>query len=216
MECHTMRYQLTRLGDRSKLLEIVRSQTEGVIDIGGVGNGWAGPSVTHVVDLAAQEGEGVFVGNISLPYVWDQVKSYVATHGKFGYAIATHVLEDISNPKLVCDMLGLIAKRGVLAFPSKYKEMIRQEGPYWGSNYRGYIHHRWIFNIEDGELVAYPKLGFLENDPAYDALGNKLRIDNEELQIEWEGGIDLKIVYGDLLGTSVATVKENYRKLLED
>jgi FkbM family methyltransferase len=197
------------LGSRADYLTVIEKQKHGVIDIGGVGNKWAGDRVTHTVDINGVESDNVFVGNISLPHVWKKVLDYVDKNGLFDYSIATHVLEDVGNPKLVCEMLGAISKRGLLAFPSKYKELIRQEGPY-----RGYIHHRWIFNVEDNQLVAYPKLGFLEHDTVFDELARKNQFGNEELQIEWLGKIDLKIVNDDFLGPNVESVKQYYRKLL--
>ncbi len=42
--------------------------------------------------------------------------------GKFDYAISTHILEDVTNPVVLLEMLPRIAKRGLIATPSKFVE----------------------------------------------------------------------------------------------
>ena len=152
-----------------------------------------------------------FKGNISFPSTWLNILSYVEKNGKFDCCYISHTLEDISNPKMVCNFLGLIADRGFIAIPSKYVECKRL-----GLPYRGYIHHRWIFNIENNVFKAYPKQNFLEYESHLDEIADKHKTENAELQIFWENEVDLKIVNDDFLGPSVDSVKEYYKDLHVD
>lgn len=149
-----------------------------------------------------------FKGNISLASVWMNILSYVQKNGKFDYCYISHTLEDISNPKLVCNMMGMVAKKGFIAVPSKYTECKRHN-----EKYRGYIHHRWIYNIENKVLKGYPKQNFLEYENHLDEIANKHNKNNAELQIFWEDDVDLKIVNDDFLGPSVDAVIGYYKNL---
>lgn len=149
-----------------------------------------------------------FTGNISLPSTWFNILSYVEKNGKFDCCYISHTLEDISNPKMVCNFLGLVANRGFIAIPSKYIECKRLN-----NLYRGYIHHRWIYNIENNIFKAYPKQNFLEYEKHLDDLAQKHNVNNAELQIFWENEIDLKIINDDFLGPSVNAVINYYKNL---
>ena len=122
-----------------------------VLDVGASKDLWAREFVTAVVDICdPAENKIWFQGNMSLPWVWTNVQEHVKVHGKFDFAICTHTLEDIGNPKMVCDLLGSVAKEGYIAIPSKFMECQRHEG-----KYRGWVHHRWIFDYDDG-FIGYP------------------------------------------------------------
>lgn len=149
-----------------------------------------------------------FKGNISLFTTWFPILDYVKKHGKFDFCYLSHTLEDISNPKLVCNLLGDIAKRGFIAVPSKYTECKRLN-----NLYRGYIHHRWIYNIENNIFKAYPKQNFLEYEKHLDDLAQKHNVNNAELQIFWENEIDLKIINDDFLGPTIDAVINYYKNL---
>jgi hypothetical protein len=149
-----------------------------------------------------------FKGNISLFSTWQSILSYVDQNGKFDCCYISHTLEDISNPKMVCNILGSIADRGFIAIPSKYAECKRREGLY-----RGYIHHRWIFNMENNVFKAYPKQNFIEHETHLDKIANNYIKENAELQIFWENEIDLKIVNDDFLGPTIDSVKKYYKDL---
>lgn len=149
-----------------------------------------------------------FKGNISLASVWTNILSYVEKNGKFDCCYISHTLEDISNPKLVCNMIGLVAKKGFIAIPSKHSECKRHGYPY-----RGYIHHRWIFNIENGIFKAYPKQNFLEYENHLDKIVDNYNKNNAELQIFWEDSINLQLVNDDFLGPNTDSVIEYYKNL---
>jgi FkbM family methyltransferase len=198
----------TFIGDRTGQLQELTTKAS-VIDIGGQPEtSWAKDHATHYVDINLQDSANTFSGSLSLPSVWEKVLAYVKVNGKFDYSVCTHVLEDISNPKLVCDRLGQISKRGFIAVPSKHAEFRRMEGPW-----RGFIHHRWVFNIEGGRLVAYPKLGFLEN-LTYDTISSRFNYgSNSELQVFWSDQVDLSLVNNDYLGPDVESVRGYYSRL---
>jgi hypothetical protein len=109
-------------------------------------------------------------------------------------------------------MFSKIAKEGFIAVPSKYWELIRHEG-----NWRGFIHHRWVFDIRDGEFFGYPKQSFLENCHYIESWAKKNRntVDNVELQFFWKDEIKLQVVNNDLLGPTAGHVVEYYKNLVE-
>jgi hypothetical protein len=122
-----------------------------VIDIGGgVLNNWATPYVDAMIDFNYINTDVIIDKNIKIfnfditdHTKYNDLLRYVAINGKFDFSICTHVLEDIINPVFVCKQMSMIANEGYVSFPSKYKEFYRFEGPY-----RGYIHHRWIFDVD--------------------------------------------------------------------
>ena len=97
-------------------------------------------------------------------------------------------------------MFNAIAKSGYIATPSKYREL-----SYWecdlnnptrnGHRMRwlGYIHHRWIFDIINGEYTAFPKLNFIDACPFLKDIGDS-KDEVCELNLYWEDSIDLKIM----------------------
>ena len=106
--------------------------------------------------------------DITNPDLWIDVLKFVEENGKFDFAICTHTLEDIMNPGFVSNQISKIAKEGYIAVPSKFRELSRNiDGPY-----RGYIHHRYIFNIENEVFVAYPKINLIEFDSDFDRIAN--------------------------------------------
>lgn len=183
-----------------------------LIDVGATANPWTKDYVTHVVDIetAAAPNTKHFCGNISDVKVWDEVLAYVKDCGKFDFLVCTHTLEDISAAVMVCGMFSKIAKQGFIAIPSKYQELARHEGPW-----RGYIHHRWIYDVVNGKFIGYPKQPFLEHISEVDEWVNKnSHINREELQFFWKGEIALDVINGDLLGPTVGHVMQYYKQLV--
>ena len=75
--------------------------------------------------------------------------------------------------------------------------------------YRGYIHHRWIFDMEDDTLKIFPKL------PAIEVMdGIDLTPQNTELSFYWEDDIPYKMFQDDWLGPNPWDLINNYRKEL--
>lgn len=192
-----------------------RPELEGrTIDIGGA-NSFGHGKLDAIIDIRVPQAAAnkIFVGDIDQPYIWDEVLDYTVKNGKWDYAICTHTLEDINNPLYACRMIELIANKGIIVVPSKYRELSRFSDPH----FRGYIHHRWIYDVRDNELIALPKINFIEHpyfDPAGDLLPGK-----DELVVEWEGSIDLKYLndgmpYGTEILSGDEHIKQLYKQLL--
>lgn len=152
-----------------------------------------------------------FQGNISHFALWAQIKNHTEKYGKFDFAFVSHTLEDITNPFLVCNMLGDIAHEGIISCPSKYMECVKHK-----FGFRGFMHHRWIFNIENNRLVGYPKLNFIDHVNFFDEISNLYTPSNAELQIFWKNDINLQIVNNDFLGPTELDTLENYKNLLNN
>jgi len=204
------------VGNRTNLLENIKKlRSNGkftVIDVGGSTVGWSHEVVDAICDIqSCSTNILVFKININLPNEWKEVDEYVKEHGKFDFSICTHTLEDISNPKFVCSKLSEISKSGFIAVPSKYIELARFEDSRF--KWRGFIHHRWIFTIEDNKFVGYPKISYLEYNPVFDTIAST---DNniKDLSFYWEDSVDVSIINNDYLGPSSEAVKGYYLNLL--
>jgi len=149
------------LNDKSEVLNYLKDKNyKRVLDIGASANGWSSEYLTHYVDIIEWKDSKAkgFLGNICSLKTWESVLEDVEKNGKFDFVICSHTLEDISSPMMVSEIINKIGKGGYVAIPSKMQELSRWVVGPW----LGYIHHRWIFNIEDSKLVAYPKLNFIE------------------------------------------------------
>ena len=203
-------------GDRSSILSMIEERKRmgkfSVIDIGGSMVGWSCNHVDAIVDFNdpppfINPNILHFKCDITHPDSYTELTSYVEKNGKFDFCICTHVLEDIMNPGFVCEKMSLLSHSGYIAFPSKFRELARFEG-----EYRGYIHHRWIFAIECGRLVGYPKISYIET-----ALFNSVADLSEnlcDLSFFWNKSISVDYVNSNFLGPDVASVKRYYARLL--
>ncbi len=185
-----------------------------IIDIGGA-NSFAHGMLDALIDIRQPQASAkhVFVGDIDRPEVWDDVLQHAVDHGKWDYAICTHTLEDINNPVYAASRIELIANAGLIIIPSKFRELSRFSG-----SFRGFIHHRWIFDVVDGALTAFPKINFIE-DSYFDSMASRLP-GQDELVIEWEGKIDMKMLNDGMpYGTSELSgedhIKHLYRSLCD-
>lgn len=196
-------YKYSNTGDRSEVLEKIKGLK--VIDIGGA-TSFADGHLSAIVDFNEPKAysEYFFRGNINMPDVWEDVDEHFKYTGKWDFAICTHTLEDISNPLLVCQQMEKIAKAGYIVVPSKYIELA-----YLGNRFRGFIHHRWIFDIIDGKFTGFPKLNLIE-----DSRFNLVHGEESELVIFWEGEIGMEIINNDWLGPDNASVESYYDKLI--
>jgi hypothetical protein len=141
-----------------------------VIDIGAGANPWAIDWITHVVDSFVDPKDITNVSNNSIevfkvdiddPREWNVVLDDVEKNGKFDFVICTHTLEDVNNPKISCEMINRIGKAGFISMPSKYTELcIFEYKNGFNIPYRGYHHHRWIYQIKNNVLVGFPKMNF--------------------------------------------------------
>ena len=188
-----------------------------VIDIGGAMHHWLEPKPYACADIQKSNCELNFVGDLSMPTIWNDLIAHVAGHGKFDYAICTHVLEDVRNPPMILESLPAIACEGFISMPSKHAELGKGECDADETRaqmgireaYRGYIHHRWIFDMEDDTLKIFPKL------PAIEVMdGIDLTPQNTELSFYWEDDIPYKMFQDDWLGPNPWDLINNYRKEL--
>lgn len=205
-------FQYRTLGDRNEVLSLLKSNPKNrVLDVGYSANTWSSEFVTHYVDIrpSGDNSKVAFEGDINFPQVWEAIESDVLKNGLFDYCICSHTLEDIINPVYVASKIKKLCKSGFIAVPSKFTEMKVMEG-----NYRGYIHHRYIYNVENGKMVGYPKLSFIENDRRFDCLAEQCKLENSELQLFWNDDFELKIINDNYMGPNVSSVLSYYNDLL--
>lgn len=201
---------------QTQLIEWIKNEKQKnpsftVVDIGGSMSGWSHEVVDAIIDINPIESGLFFKVNLNRYQDWDIVREYVTKQGKFSFAICSHTLEDIANPMLVLDMLSEIANSGYIAVPSKYREMSFVEG-----SFRGYLHHRWIFDVLDKQpytFVGYPKLSFLEYEKDLHTLAISSS-DVEQLSFQWETTIEYNIINNDFLGPTSGHVRQYYKRLL--
>lgn len=200
-------------GDRQNVINYLKDNKKTrVLDIGYSANSWDTEYVTHYVDVIKSDETKIgFLGDINFPYIWEEVAKDVEVNGKFDFCICSHTLEDIINPLYVSQMINKFCLSGFIAVPSKFIEMTK-----WiDGQYRGYIHHRYIFNYENDKLVGYPKLNFIEYDIRFNTLANQLTPDNRELQFFWKDKFDLEIINANYMGPNVNAVLNYYNSLLK-
>lgn len=204
-------------GDRSELINyILKKKAEGifrVIDVGGSVNGWSSPYVDAVIDFNDLDINNTnikhFKCDITHPDSYLEILKYVEENGKFDFCICTHTLEDIMNPVYVCEQICKIANEGYISFPSKFRELSRFEG----GNYRGYIHHRWIFKVRGGsKIIAFPKINLIENNLLFDKIAN-MSEDLKDLSFYWRENIEMEYVNNNYLGPNPAAVINYYNDL---
>jgi hypothetical protein len=192
-------------------LKADRGEKFSLIDVGASHNPFSKEFLTHTFDILPTSFEGVhgFVGNMNKYEDWKPLLDYVEQHGKFTFVNCTHTIEDLANPMLVLDMLPRIAEQGFIAVPSKYNELQRREG-----NFRGTMHHRWIFNNENGRLIAYPKVPTVDHMTFYPLEFLIEKRAELELRMFWINEIDYGIANDDYLGPTAEAIYDIYRKLL--
>lgn len=180
-----------------------------VVDIGGVaGGGWT----KDIVDMTIDKNTSTSLTSLQIDVCdytqWSAVLKDVATNGMYDYAICTHTLEDLYNPFVTLDFLPKIAKAGVITMPSITTELSIIEN----SNWIGYIHHRWIFDVVDNTMLVIPKLPVLNSISK-----NKIAFapSSEEIIYEWDGNIPYKIFMDNYLGPTANTVIAEYQQVID-
>jgi hypothetical protein len=201
--------------DRAEVCEYLsQKKFTRVIDLGACAASWSSPFITHYADVMQHENSSLisFLGSICSYDIWNKILDDVDKNGKYDFAICTHTLEDISSPGLVCEMLPKIAKEGYIAVPSKFIEMRKHEGPYFG-----WIHHRWLFNKEGNDFVAYPKLPFVEYTDTASRIFRGRDIERSvDLSFFWSDSFEMKIANNDYMGPDVPSVVRYFGGLTED
>jgi hypothetical protein len=208
-------FKYVKRHDRTEVIEYLSEKNfTRVIDLGACAASWSTSYITHYADVQRHSNSNLhgFVGSICTFNVWEEILKDVEQHGKYDFVICSHTLEDISSPQLVCEMMPKIANEGFIAVPCKYSELKKHEGSYYG-----YIHHRWIFNKEGNEFVAYPKLNFIE----YSDITNKLFTgrdveDSLEISFFWKDTFKMKVINGDYMGPNISSVIGYFNGLCTD
>jgi hypothetical protein len=209
-------YGPIELGRHQIRQEIIKAKTATtaecrVIDLGAVaGQGWASDLTDLVIDINANPLDSRALAlDICDPETWDQLFDLVEKQGLFDYAICTHTLEDLYDPIMALRYLPKIAKAGAISMPSLQTELCREDDP----RFLGYIHHRWLFDQEDGQMLLAPKLTCLEsimNPPT------KYNPQHQEILYRWQGSIPYKMFMNNYLGPDTNTVMNTFRQFIKD
>ena len=207
---------------RPEILDhITESKVKTILDIGGSWNCWLGDRVTHMFDLHDPNTiKGMttnsnkikwFGGNINDYESWQHIFDYVDQYGKFDFCNCTHTLEDLAYPEAALKYMPRVAKAGFIAVPSKYWELDRRQ------LFRGGVHHRWIFDHSNNQLVMYPKINLIEYMTLF-KLDTTLQLlkehGNTELRLLWQDDIDFTIANNDYLGPTFEHVVNLYEALV--
>jgi len=201
-------------GDRNDILDYIYKQKKPftVVDVGGSMGGWSSPVVDCIIDFNDPINNSEilhFKCDITNPSSWLEILNYVEKNGKFDFCICSHTLEDIMNPVFVCEQICKISKEGYIAVPSKYKELYRFETNH---KYRGYIHHRWIFNIENNKFIGYPKINYLDSNNIFDGIANNSE-NIQDLSFYWKDNIEIEYINNNYLGPNLNSVIDYYNGL---
>jgi hypothetical protein len=79
--------------------------------------------------------------------------------GRFDFTVCSHTLEDVRDPLYVCGELIRVSKAGYIEVPSRLEEQSYGfQGP-WA----GWGHHRWLVDLDDGELTFVFKHHVIHN-----------------------------------------------------
>ena len=182
-----------------------------VIDVGAAANPWSAAVLSATFDINDCALAPIqFTGDLNDARSWTSVLRHVSRHGRFSYAICSHTLQDLAYPAMTLEMLPLIAEAGYIAVPSRYLESVKPEGPY-----RGFIHHRWVLDGVDGQLVLAPKIGLVEHLALEGEGGWSGAPDRFEFQLTWRGAIDFQPLNGDYLGPTRDHVIGYYTQFLD-
>jgi len=173
------------------------SEDDVVLDIGG----WIMPfnRANYVIDIMPYETRGEFgsTGGDKEYFTretWLQRDICSREPFPFGdkeidYVICSQTLEDVRDPIFVCSEMDRIAKRGYIEVPSRIAETALG---IQSRRYAGYYHHRWLIEIDDNEIVFFPKLHLIYASWRYlvpSIIGENLK-EREKIQyMFWEGDL---------------------------
>jgi hypothetical protein len=177
-----------------------------VVDIGGSKFGWTRGIADVIVDLAESDSEHSLSFDLSRAPNWVKLFNYVEHHGPFDLCICTHTLEDLYNPIPALEFMPKIATEGFVTTPSIRTELSHIEK----KSHLGYIHHRWLFDQNDSELVLATKLGFLEN--SFPAQTWQDHCSN--IMYHWRDSLPYSILSNGLLGPDAQSVVEQYKEFI--
>ena len=232
------------MGDRRVLYYLEQKGFYRCIDFGGVQRPWASKHVTTYVDLVSpKEWEKRYPGMYDdHPEIWESrliqadcenldtwalLADEVEQNGRFDFAISTHMVEHLMNPKAFFEMLPMVARQGYIGVPNKIFELgcgreFTEEGIErlgLTGTYRGAFPHRWISTIKDNVLWLFPKLGVLEyvNLGFEDTLKHYEPLEWGQLGFFWEDDIPVRLVTDADIGfPNPQAAIDFYRKELRD
>lgn len=159
-----------------------------VLLIGGGPPGW--PEDLRDATLGGPAGE--YAGDLSDPDTYRTLLAQVARGGRFDYAVAPHVLQTLARPSVLLERLPLIAEAGWITTPSRYLEVLKIEGAH-----RGFAHHRWGVDNDQGVLVLAPKTPLVERMTFPGEAQWRQATDRFELQVGWRGGLRYEVLAGE-------------------
>lgn len=198
---------------RQSIIDFVKNQKGrnkkfSVIDIGGGANGWTKNIADFIVDINIADSAHSMHFDICEDSQWDKLLKHVGIYGLFDYCICTHTLEDIYNPFPALINFSKIAKSGTITMPSIYAELSHIESFSW----RGNIHHRWIYEFDNNEILVIPKIGLIEN------LVDKVNLNSgiTEIRFDWSEEISYKNFMSNYLGPDVKSVILNFENLFKE
>jgi len=211
-------------GRRDDVIEYITNMKNNgkftVVDVGGSMVGWSANHIDALIDFNdfpqnIETRIKHFKCDITHPDSWDSILKYVKDNGKFDFCICTHTLEDVMNPVYVSEQISKIANEGYIAFPSKHRELSRFEFGYKLGIYcyRGYIHHRWIFDIKDNVCIGYPKINYIDFVHIFDKVAD-MDENKSDLSFYWKDSIDMIYINNNFLGPNVEAVISYYNNLL--
>lgn len=172
--------------------------TDVVLDIGG----WARPfnRANYVIDAEPYATRGYY--GAALPAQgptrehftedrWIQRDICDKTPFPFGdkeidFVVCSHTLEDVRDPLWVCSEMVRVAKRGYIEVPSRLAETCRGVEP----GQVGWTHHRWLVDIEPGQVRFLMKYHMLHSHWRYSFPASYLRglpADRRVQWLDWEG-----------------------------
>ena len=178
-----------------------------VIDLGGTVAGWTHEVVDTVVDINSENNEKNISADLCNHHDWHKLLNHIEKNGMYDYAICSHTLEDLYDPIMALKWFPKIARAGMITMPSIRTELSRLEYPWLG-----YLHHRWIFDQEDGKMFIIPKLGLLEHIVPGMQFNNNVF----EILYEWENDIPFKLFMNNYLGPTDQVTLDAYLKLINN
>ena len=177
-----------------------------VIDVGGGVTSWTKDVADMVADINVQATERSIPIDVCNESDWQRLMAYAARHGKFNYAICTHTLEDVYNPFPALKYLPQIAHAGVIITPSLQAELSYVENVHW----KGYIHHRWIFESDDNHILLVPKISLIENLVDF----VEFNPHKSEIRFDWNKDINFKVFMDNYLGPNAKAIVDQYTQLI--
>ena len=203
-----------------------------VIDLGGASNPWADEVVDVYVDLFDLPGKNIIKGNILDEKTWQEIEK-----NKFDFCICTHVLEDIRSPDFVINKINKNFRSGYISMPCKHTELSWVDT----DKFIGYHHHRWIFTLRNGKLLAVAKFpalqllnkkrkyGFMEkiknkllqkplikNYIDINWIDTKINKKNNDLAFIFKNGFEFEYIDGDYAGKGIDELLSLYQEKLAE